>query len=207
MQRILPYRLQLILGLVMTRLRAVVVMAAFARPCTLSPLGLPLGNVGIMGNTNWPTTRISIHRFASSMCSRARPFGRKCFGDTLLRHYGSIESRAAGCNDLRAQRTCGGRVYEARIAGVLDAMHNGGVAVVGIGERGLALDAAVRARVAAGDNDGRRLGARRESSGRGSQRSPACHRGFAGGDGGDGGAPGGFYMVRRIPSNWPSLRQ
>lgn len=129
-----------------------------------------------------------------------RWLGREGFGYRLLGHGGSIERGALGGDDLRAQRAGGGRVDEARVARVLDAMHDGGLAVVGIGQRGLALEASVGARVAAGGEDGRLRARREDARGRG-QGSPAGLRRLAGGNGGP------LYVVRRVPSGWTALRQ
>jgi len=192
-QGILAHRLQLVLGLV-ARLRAVVVMAAFPRAGTLRPLGLALEDAAVAGGADGAGGGISVRRTAAGMCA----LGREGFGYALLRHDGSIDGGATGSNGLRAQRAGGGRVHKAGIAGVADAMYNGGLAVVGVRLRGLALDATVRARAAAGgDDDGGGLRARREGAGGGSQRSPACYRRLAGGERG---ARGGFYMVQRVPS-------
>ena len=142
-QRVLAYRLQFVLRL-MARLRAVVMVAALARPRTLGPLRLALGHGAIV----WGMSVIEGGR--GSVC----PLCRKRFGYALLRHDGSIERDALGGDDVRAQRAGGGRVDEARVARVLDAMYDGGLAVVGIGQRGFALETAVGARVAAGHKTG-----------------------------------------------------
>lgn len=77
--------------------------------------------------------------------------GRKGLGDALLRHYGSIERDCpARGDDLRAQWTGCGRIDEAGITGVFDAMNDGGIAVVAVGEGGFPFDAPVWTRVAAG---------------------------------------------------------
>jgi hypothetical protein len=70
----------------------------------------------------------------------------------VLRHDGSIE--AGDMLGLGAEGAGGGRVHEARVARVLDAMYNRGVAVVGIRVRGLALEGPVWARVAAVASEG-----------------------------------------------------
>lgn len=130
-----------------------------------------------------------------------RALGGKCFGYALLRHDGgSIERRTLSGDDLRAQRARGGRVDEARVARMLDAMYNRGLAVVGVRQRGLALEASVRARAAA-DGSNWRLRARRKDARGRCQRSPPCHRRLAGGD------VGPLYMVRRVPSTLTALRQ
>lgn len=62
-------------------------------------------------------------------------------------------------------------------------MHNGRVAVVGIGARRLALegttDSTVWAGIAAGDNDGGRLGARGSGARRGRESTPTGLTGLA----------------------------
>jgi hypothetical protein len=106
--------------------------------------------------------------------------GAKGLGDGLLRHDGSIWTWARGrsrSDGQRAQRARGGRVDEAGVARVVDAMHNGRLAVVAVREGGLAVQAAVGARVAAGDHDDGRLRARRDGAAGGSQSASACHGG------------------------------
>jgi hypothetical protein len=151
-QRILADRLQLVMSM-RPRLRAAVGVAPLPRPGTLRPLGPALGNAAISDCSAPMHTR----RTPARLCA----LGRKGLGDALLRHYGSIDGGATGGNGLRAQRAGGGRVDKAGVARVADAMHDGGIAVVGIRLRGLALDGAVGAGGAARDDDGGRLRARR----------------------------------------------
>lgn len=118
----------------------------------------------------------------------------------LLRHDGAIESRPGGGDDLGAQGAGGRRVDEARVPRVLDAVHDGGVAVVGVRAGRLALEGgrgavAIWAGVAAGRYDGRRLRARGNGARRGRQRPTARLAGFARG------RRGVLYMVRRTRSS------
>ena len=195
-QSILAHRLELVLGLV-AGLRAVVVVAALPRPRTGGALRPPLGGTRIGRDGRRVLVAMAVH----GLDGGRRALGGEGFGYALLRHDdGSIERGALGGDDLRAQRARGGRVDEARVARVLDAMHNGGLAVVGIGQGGLALEASVGARAAADLVDWRLGSWRQDTRGRG-QRSPACHRGLAGGDAGP------LYVVRRVPSTRTALRQ
>ena len=196
-QGVLADRLKFMLGLV-ARLGAVMVVAPLPqRPRTGGALRPPLGDTRIGGDGRGLLVAVAVDLLGDGWCA----LGGEGFGYALLRHDGgSIERGALGGDDLRAQRARGGRVHEARVARVLDAMHDGGLAVVGIGQGGLALQAAVRARAGADLVDWR-LGAwRQDTRGRG-QRSPACHRRLAGGD------VGPLYVVRRVPSTWTALRQ
>jgi len=106
-----------------------VVMAPLPRSCALGPLRLALGNAAITGSLC--SARMSIRSVSRRQGGWA--FGGEGFGYDLLRHYGSIERRALLGNDLRAQRAGSGRVHKTRAARVLDAMHDGGLAVVGVG--------------------------------------------------------------------------
>lgn len=196
-QGVLADRLELMLGLV-ARLGAVVMVPPLPqRPGTGGALWPPLGDTRIGSDGRGLLVAVAVDLLGDGWCA----LGGEGFGYALLRHDGgSIERGALGGDDLRAQRARGGRVDEARVARVLDAMHDGGLAVVGIGQGGLALQAAVRARAGADLVDWR-LGAwRQDTRGRG-QRSPACHRRLAGGD------VGPLYVVRRVPSTWTALRQ
>lgn len=150
MQSILAHRLQLVRVLVVTGLRAVVIVSLPRRPPALHPLGLASRRMGL-----GPLVRHrSIHSSGHGMCA----VGGEGFGGALLRHGGSIERvRAARGDDVRAQRAGGGGVDEAGVARVLDAMHDGRLAVVAVGLGGFPLQAAVGARMAAGDDDSGRL--------------------------------------------------
>lgn len=185
MQRIFAHRLHLMGLRMMARLGAVVVVTALPRRSSaLHALRFARGSVAssaVVGNS----ARVSVRRAAHGVY----PIRRKGLGDALLRHYGSIEREGgARGDDLRAQRAGGGRVDEAGVPRVSYSMDDGGLAVVGIGERGMSLDAAVWARLAAGDQDHGGLRARREAGRRGEGPS-TCHRGLSRGDG------GGIYMV------------
>lgn len=157
-QRILADRLQLVGVLVMARLGAVVDMALARGPAGRS---LRLALCAAAVDERW-RQRSAGEAIRSSGAGRnaVRGKGRR-YG--VLRHDGSIE----GCDDvrLRAEGAGGGRVHEARVARVLDAMHDRGVAVVGIRlrVRGLALEATVWTRSAAAaaarDGDAGRPGA------------------------------------------------
>lgn len=118
-QRVLADRLQLVLRLV-TRLRAVVIMAALSRPGTLRSLRLTLGDAAVDGSTTCTGAPVHTRRTSGRMCA----LSRKGLHYALLRHDGSIDGRATGGDGLGTQRTGGGRVDEAGIAGVPDAMYD-----------------------------------------------------------------------------------
>lgn len=125
-QRIFTHRLELMgmLLLVMARLRAVVVMASARGSRTGCPLWLALEGGG---------TELSGGQ-GGGRCRPRGAVGGKGLDYGLLRHDGSIESHpSGGGNDLGAQRARGRRVDETRVPRVLDAVHDGRVAVVSIG--------------------------------------------------------------------------
>lgn len=199
-QRIFANRLEFVgVRRRVARLGAVVIVTFPRGSGTRRPLRLALRYASIAGCCLGSNTGIDMP------CTRARlhAVGGKGLGYRLLRHDGSIDGCAGGGgDDLGAQRACGGRVDEAGVPRVLDAVYDGSVAIVGIGTRRFAferLEGAVGARITAGSFDGRCLRARGNSSGRGSQRTPAGLAGLTRG------RRGAVYMVRHIPSSWSSL--
>lgn len=199
-QRVLADCLQLVGVLGVPRLRAVVVVASPRRPGAGRPLRLPLGHAAIARRGHAPSRGVA----RGSIGARMGAVGGKGLDYGFLRHDGSIERRAGGGDDLGAQRAGGRRVDEAGVARVLDAVHNGRVAVVGVRARGLALEraqGAVRAGAAAGGRNGRRLRARGDGARRGRQGAAAGLAGLARGRGGV------LYMVRRIPSSRAGLQE
>lgn len=156
-QGILANRLELVGMLVVARLGTVVDMAFAGRPAW-SSLRLALRAAAVRQRWRKASGCEAIRSTGAGGHAVGREGG--CYG--VLGHDGSIEGR----NDVRllAEGAGGRRVYVARVARVLDAMHDGRVAVVGIRLRGLALESAlespVRAGVAAAARDGRRPCAR-----------------------------------------------
>lgn len=197
-QRIFPHRLELVCLLVVARLGAMVVMALARGPAAWCPLRFALRYTAVI----WDS--LAVRRIGGRL--RLSAVGCKGFDYGFLRHDGSIESSPGGGDDLGAQRAGRGRVDEAGVPRVLYAMHDGGIAVVGVGARGLALEGgqgAVRTGAVAANDEGRRLGARRFcSAGRGRQRPTACLAGWIAGS-----RRGVLYMVRHIPSRRSSLQE
>lgn len=141
-QRIFADRLELVGVLVVARLRAVVGMA-LARGPAGSSFGLALCTAAVTQRRGMP----SAGETTRSTCAGCHAVRREGRGYGVLRHDGPIEAR----DDVRllAEGAGGWRVYVARVARVLDAMHDRRVAVVGIGLRGLALEGALESRVGA----------------------------------------------------------
>jgi hypothetical protein len=143
---------------------------------------------------------------APSACAGQHAVGDKGLRYGFLRHDGSIEGCTRGGNDLGAQRAGRRGVDEAGVPRVLYAVHDGRVAVVGVGARRLALERVQRpvgAGTAADNLQSRRLRPRCDVARRGCQRPAACLAGLA--TRGWRGAV--FYMVRYIPSSWTSLQE
>jgi hypothetical protein len=186
-QRILAHGLELVRMLGVPRLGAVVGVSPPRRPGARYAFGLALRGAAL------GPCCVSI----GGVCGGQRAIGLKGLRYRLLRHDGSIESGSRCSNGLGTQRTGGGRVHEAGVARVLDAVHDGRVAVVCIRARRLALQRAQRAvwaGVAAGGDDGGRLRAWRSGARRRRERASACLARLAGG------GRGVLYMVRRISS-------
>jgi hypothetical protein len=202
-QRIFADRLQFVGVLGVSRLRAVVVVAlGTQRPRTRGPLRLAMGAAAIAG-CRLRSSRVIAAPIA---CARQHAVGDKGLRYQFLRHDGSIEGCTRGGDDLGAQRAGRRGVDEAGVPRVLYAVHDGRVAVVGVGARRLALERVQRsvgAGTAADNLQRRRLRARCDVSRRGCQRPAACLAGLA--TRGRRGVV--FYMVRYIPGSWTSLQE
>lgn len=115
-------------------LRAVVVMAFARGSRTGRPLRLAQGSIAI--GMYWLEGRACKGNRGArlhAVCSKGVGYG-------FLRHDGSIDGGTGGGDDLGAQGTRGGRVDEAGVPRVLDAVHDGGIAIVGVRARGLAFE-------------------------------------------------------------------
>lgn len=115
-----------------------VVVVTFARGSrTGSPLRLAQRSIAI--GMDWLEGRAGKGNPGGG--ARLHAICSKGIGYGFLRHDGSIDGGTGGSgDDLRAQGTRGGRVDKAGVPRVLDAVHDGGIAIVGVRARGLAFE-------------------------------------------------------------------
>lgn len=201
-QRILSHRLQLLRMVMMSGLRAVVMVLTLCL-AALHTLWSPRANRerGRIVRCPGETTAICVEVGGRECC----PVGLGVFSEVFLRHGEAIRDGPGRSNDLRTQRAGSRRVHKAGVPRMLYAMYDGGLAVVAVGQGRFAFKSALRGGVASGDDHHGRLGSRRDGASRGRESTSACYRGFA--RGGDRGDCGRVWMVRQVPGMLSCLRQ